>query len=42
MVGDGAPTDEDQRYLRYLRETFGLPIHYRQWIWPRKELSEEW
>lgn len=42
IVGDGAPTGDDQRYLKHLRERFGLPIQYRQWLWPRRKLSEEW
>jgi hypothetical protein len=41
IVGDGAPTNDDRRYLEYLRRKFFLPIHYRQWVWGRRELSEE-
>ena len=31
IVGDGVPTSDDCSYLKYLRETFGLPIFYQQW-----------
>jgi hypothetical protein len=42
VVGDGPPTNDDRKYLEYLREKFALPICYQQWIWSRKELSREW
>jgi hypothetical protein len=42
IVGDGAPAGDDRRYLSHLREKFGLPVLYQQWIWARGELSQEW
>jgi hypothetical protein len=42
IVGDGAPTSDDRKYLKFLREKFALPVYYQQWIWPSRELSEEW
>jgi hypothetical protein len=42
IVGDGAPTADDCKYLNCLRERFALPLGYQQWVWTRNELSREW
>ena len=39
IVGDAKPTDDDKRYLDFLRKTYSLPVKYSQWNWERKLLE---
>lgn len=41
VVGEGAATDDDHSYLKYMRSRFSLPIRYIQWDWEKVALSEK-
>ncbi len=41
VVGDAPASDTDAAYLRFLRDTYRLPIHYARWSWERGELGPE-
>jgi hypothetical protein len=41
VIGDPESTADDHAYLRYLRQTYQLPIYYRRWVWARRTLLDE-
>lgn len=41
VVGDASPSQQDALYLRYLRETYTIPVYYARWAWSREELEDQ-
>lgn len=39
IVGDVFATEDDKKYLRYIRQTFNIPIYYSRWAWVHEELG---
>jgi hypothetical protein len=39
VVGDVDPSDDDATYLRFLRDTYQLPLYYARWSWEPPELG---
>lgn len=41
VVGDPAPTDDDEAYISFLRNSFNLEIFYAQFFWETESLCDE-
>jgi hypothetical protein len=39
VVGDAEPNPSDKVYLKYIRDTYRLPIYYAQWFWINRDLG---
>lgn len=39
VVGDVQAREDDEAYLRYIREKYGIPLYYSQWSWVNEDLG---
>ena len=41
VVGDVSPNDDDSTYLKFIRDTYNIPLHYAQWCWIDDKLDDQ-
>ena len=39
VVGDVSLNDDDSTYLKFIRDTYNIPLHYAQWSWTNNKLG---